>query len=236
MRCIDVMKGIVIIGVVLSHIVISKYSEAGTPAFYLHVLYLGLMGFFLISGYFYRPDRCFLYNMIKRFKQLLLAVALCALLLPNIQYGWLAVLGQAPGFDDYVLALQWGFGQYQVFEPLPADLYHNRMYPICGAEVGYYFIWTMLTAFIIFYALADHVAKDNRRLAAMIIALLIITALGCEFGRYRLPFFIELVPIASVFMFAGAGMAKYGIAERIDSFRWKEAGHRVPLTFPWPLR
>ena len=207
LRSVDTFKGFIIIAVVFLHVIFSKHSDAGSPGIFIQAFYLGLMAFFIMSGYFYRPGRGFKANMMKRVKQLFVATALCAIVLPIIQYGWLAILGQAPGFDDYVLALQWGFGMNELFAPLGSP----KVYPICGSAVGYYFLWAMLVAFVIFYAVIDHVIKDNRKLAAVIVILLVITALQCEFGRYRLLFFAELAPLSSAFMFFGVAIAKYDL-------------------------
>jgi fucose 4-O-acetylase-like acetyltransferase len=222
---VDVLKGLIIIAIVFLHIIFSTHDDAGSPGIPIQAMYLGLMAFFLLSGYFYRPDRGFVSNMKKRVNQLFIALAVCSVILPILLYAWLAVLGQAQGLDDYILALQWGFGMNEVFMPLGSP----KVYPLCGSAVGYYFLWAMLIAFIILYALADHIVKDNKRLAVTIIALLIIAALIAEFGRYRLPFFAELAPLAAAFMFAGAGLAKFGLVEKIEEFSWKDGRYWLPL-------
>ena len=209
---IDVLKGTIIIAVVFLHIGFSKHDDVGSPGILIQAMYLGLMAFFIISGYFCKPERGFVCNMKKRVKQLLIILILCAVVLPVIQFCWLCILGQAPDLDDFVLALQWGFGLNELFMPLGSP----KVYPLCGSAVGYYFIWAMLFAFVIFYAFIGYVIDSKKKLAAMILILLAITVLECEFCRYRMPFYLELAPLSSAFMFAGAGLAKFNLIGKIE--------------------
>ena len=209
-KYVDVLKGFIIITIVFLHIIFSKKADAGAPAIPLQALYFGLIAFFLISGYYYRPNRGFAANMGKRLKQLLVSLAICAIVLPVILYIWITLWGQNPGLDDYLFALQWGSGN------LCTSLDTAWVYPMCGSCVGYYFIWGMLFGFIIFYALADYVMDDWRKYGAVIAILLVIVCVQSMYCRYTLIFNCYTAPIAAVFMFAGAALAKVKVVERID--------------------
>jgi len=217
-KYVDVLKGFIIVTIVFLHIIFSSKGDAGSPAVPLQALYFGLIAFFLISGYYYRPDRGFKANTGKRFKQLFISIAICAVVLSIILFVWITILGQSPDLDDFILALQWGFGNNNLFASLDDPL----SYPMCGAAVGYYYLWGMLFAFVIFYALADHVMDDWRKYCAVIAMLLAITCVETMYCRYRLPFCIHLAPISAAFMFAGAALAKFQIVEKIDLAKLKD--------------
>jgi fucose 4-O-acetylase-like acetyltransferase len=229
---VDVLKGMLIIAIVFVHIVIvrmdvllSGADAAGTgvlsddPAsvgsLVIQALYLGLMAFFIISGYFYRPGRGFVENMKKRVLQLVVALTICAIMLPVITYAIMAVCGKAPGLEDLLTAFQWGFGLNGVFSSYDVFSVH----PKCGGCIGYYYLWTMLWGFLIFYAIADRVREDWRKTVAAILVLLVITMLLKEFLPVKLPMYAQLGPIAAAFMLVGMAASKHGLIERVEGFR-----------------
>ena len=57
---VDILKGIIIIGVVLTHTVIRRGDNGGEIPLFMQALYLLLMAFFLISRYFYRLGKGFI--------------------------------------------------------------------------------------------------------------------------------------------------------------------------------
>ena len=225
---IDVLKGIAIIGIVLVHTVIRRGEGVGseTPLF-LQALYLLLMVFFIISGYFYRPGKGFRYNMSKRVKQLAIAILICAIVLPAITMVWLAIFGQLPAdpLNDYLLAFLRAVGCYDNFVPSTEPMYCA----ISGSCIGYYYLLAMLVAFIIFYALADRVMDSFWNVLAVVIALLVITCLMVEFDCVRLPFYIHLGPLAAAFMFFGASLARFDFVGKVESFEWRSLRYWLPL-------
>ena len=75
---VDVLKGILIVAIVFIHLVISRdivstadaadiegytVGSESIGSLVIQALYLGLMAFFVFSGYFYRPGRGFVENM-----------------------------------------------------------------------------------------------------------------------------------------------------------------------------
>ena len=228
---VDTLKGMLIISIVFVHIVIVRLDvllsgadaagtgvlsddPAGAGSLVIQALYLGLMAFFIISGYFYRPGRGFVGNMKKRLSQLVLIPAICAVILPIITYMIMAVCGKAPGLDDLITAFQWGFGLNGVF--LPYDSF--SVHPMCGGCIGYYYIWAMIWGFLIFYAVADHVYNDWRKTVVAILVLILITLLLKEFFPVKLPMYAQLGPIAAAFMLAGMAASKCGLIEKVEDF------------------
>jgi len=224
---LDVLKGFIILAVVFAHLLVSSTgSESGrADSIVLQILYLGLMSFFLISGYFYRPDRGFVANMRKRGTQMVLAITVCAIVLPVITYVWLALCGQTSDPSDILGAFIRAMQLDELFEPLGP----TYDYIACAFSVGYYYIWVMIGGFIVFYALADRVMDDVRKLAAVLVILIAVFMLDVEFWPVKLPFYFNLAPLAAVFMFAGAFMAKVRFVEKVEGFEWKTLGFWKPF-------
>lgn len=227
----DILKGLLIVAIVFIHLVISRSDVlfSGADAALLddgsvssvdaglivQAFYLGLMAFLMLSGYFFKPGRGFLVNMRKRSIQLVLALSICAVVIPIVMYAWMAILGKAPGLDDLINAFQWGFGLNGVFEPLDVFTEH----PLCGACVGYYFLWAMVWGFVIFYALADRIHDDWRKSLACVLILFIVTILLKEFLPIKLPMYCQMGPVTAAFMIIGMMLSKHGLIERIENFQ-----------------
>ena len=80
-RSLDMYKGIAILGVIAVHVFIFPTMQQGEAEgsgmpLVVQALYLGLLGFFAISGYFYRPNRGFANNVKKRLLILVLLPSL----------------------------------------------------------------------------------------------------------------------------------------------------------------
>ncbi len=226
-RSFDVLKGFIIFAIVMAHLAYSSHSTYGEPALFLQIIYLGLISFFIMSGYFFRSGRGFQKNFMKRAKQLFVALAICTVVLSAILFVWMLLWGQATDFNDYINALIWGFGQSNIFQPFGAE----KTFAICAGSMGYYFLWAMLLGFLIFYALADRVMDSNWKVAVVIAVLLVITFVLAEFVRIRLPFYAELAPSAASFMFAGAWLAKMDLGGVIERFEVKTKEFWLPFLF-----
>ena len=81
---VDGLKGIVIIGVVFVHLVllggVNREDGEDMPLI-MQILYLGLMSFFIITGYFFRPGKGFIGNIRSR-SLLFVALVSSVVLLP----------------------------------------------------------------------------------------------------------------------------------------------------------
>ena len=223
----DILKGITIMGIVLTHIVIRRGEGGGETPLFMQTLYLMLMVFFFISGYFYRPGNGFAHNMKKRVLQLGVAVVICSVVLSLIILIWLFIFGQAPAdpLNDYINAVLRALNLTNLFEPVTTSC----ITPISGASIGYYYVEVMLVAFVIFYGLAKYVMDNWYRIAAVIIALLVITCLMVEFVGLRFPLFSHLSPIAAAFMFMGAAFAKLNLVNKVQSFEFRSAKYWLPF-------
>ena len=223
----DIYKGVAIFAIAVMHLAIPARSGLGEMPAYLQFLYMGLMGFFIMSGYFFRSGRGFRENMRLRIVRLFVALLFCAVVLTFVCYLWCLVWGQPTDFDDLVYAMVFAMDLKDTGNPLG----EITPWPVCGYPMGFYFLWTMIGAFVIFYGLADRVAKD-RRLGIVLIAILVaVTVAYKEIWPYSLPFSMHLMPMAAAFMFAGQLLAGEGFIERVESAGLRSKGFWGVLLF-----
>ncbi|MBE6526619.1 MAG: acyltransferase [Thermoplasmata archaeon] len=212
---VDIFKGVVITLVVLTHVLFAMNGDSESPVIF-QCLFLGLFGFMLLSGYFYRPGRGFVANMKKRFFQLAVALTVCTVVITALSYVWCVVWGQNVDSDDFVNALSLGMALNKSFVPLDSGVTWSG----CMNCIGYYYIWAMLVAFVVFYALADHVIDDWKRSIAALAVLVVAACALRELYPYGLPFYAHISLAAASFMMAGAMAAKVRLIERVQDFRW----------------
>ncbi len=179
----------------------------------VQALYLGLMTFFILSGYFYRPNRGFKNNMVKRLKQIGVPLIICAITLPLVLYIWLLINGYDLPISDYLDSVVYYLGFSGVFTDTSSV---NVMTSLTNVDVGVYFILAMLGGFLVFYALADRVMDDARKVAVTIIGLLVVSMLLKEFLTIKLPAELDLAPLAAAFMFVGALLSKIKFIENVE--------------------
>lgn len=213
---VDFMKGFIILVIVGGHLLVSSTgdSDAREMPIVIQIFYLGLMAFYIISGYFYRPSVGFKTNMKKRVMQLVVALVICAFVLPILLFIWLSICGQTPEISDLFYAI----GNSLYLTDLFTLEHPSPYYATCGASVGYYYLWTMLWGFVVFYALADHVMEDKKKFAITIVALIAATMV-VALNPIRLPFHMQFAPISALFMFIGAYLARLKLIEYIESLQ-----------------
>jgi uncharacterized membrane protein len=126
---------------------------------------------------------------------------------------YLNILGYGLPIDDYLTAVIESLGLYEAFVPWDS----LTPFPsLSTVTYGTYFLYTMLWGFAVFYALADRVLEDNKKVLAVIIVLLIINGL-MTLIPIKLPFYIYLGPIAAAFMFLGAWFARWKFLENVET-------------------
>lgn len=216
----DIYKGAAIFAIAVMHLAIPARTGLGEMPAYLQFLYMGLMGFFILSGYFFRPGRGFRENMRLRIVRLFVALLFCAVVLTFVCYLWCLVWGQPTDFDDLVYAIVFAMGLKDTGNPLG----EITPWPVCGYPMGFYFLWTMLGAFVLFYALADRVDRDRRLGILFIVALVAVTVAYKEIWPYSLPFSIHLMPMAAAFMFTGQLLAGERFVERLETAGLRSKG------------
>jgi len=212
-RSMDIFKGVAISIIVILHIGVVAKGDVGNPAPPVQALYLGLVGFFIMSGYFFRPGRGFRENMMRRVRILLLALLIAAVGLSVISFLWCSLWGQPTDLDDLLLCMQRAFTLERSF----VDFDDRPPWAICGFSMGYYFLWVLLISCVIFYAVADRIRDDWKLGLAVVAVLLGVTIAYRELFDFSLPFNLNLCPMATVFMIAGMYLAKTDLAEWIES-------------------
>ena len=215
----------VIIGIIIVHMfLLNQVDDTGrTVSPILQPLYLTLIGFFVISGYFFPKSNSYL-GRIRTRSKLLIVLLVCSLALPVALYLWLWLLGQPSTTDDLWLSIIASFASQNVFKPLDtAD-----SIKVCYSAYTHYFLWVMLWSFFIFYAIADRVLKDLRTLAVTILVLLAVEAV-LVFIDMKLPFDSTLIPISVAFMLAGAFLSKRRFLEDLEAAKWKSFRTWMPM-------
>ncbi|MBP5395016.1 MAG: acyltransferase family protein [Candidatus Methanomethylophilaceae archaeon] len=211
---LDILKGTIITAIVFVHIIMTRGGESTEePSILMQYLYMGLMFFFVCSGYFYRPERGFTRNMKYRLAQLLLSLVICGAVLSLVLFIEISILWGMPDWMDLVDAFARSLYLFAIGMPMDDTF----VYQLSGASMGYYYIWTMLWSFLIFYSTARFLDDDNRKIIAAIAVLLAIQCLIVEFLAIQVPFFFNLAPFGAALMFAGRLMAKYSVFHRIES-------------------
>ena len=224
-RSLDIFKGVAISVIVILHIGIVAKAGMGELAPPLQALYLGLVGFFMMVGYFFKPGRGFRENMMRRVRFLLLALVIASVLLSVICFVWCLLWNQPTDLGDLVFCLQRAFCVERTF----VDYDVRLPWAICGFTMGYYYLWVLLGACAVFYAIADRV-RDDWRLGLVAVAILVaVTVVYRETIPYSLPFYLNLWPIATVFMISGMYLAKYNLIGRMERAGLRDRGFWIVL-------
>lgn len=150
--------------------------------------------FFMISGYFYRPDRGFVQNMRKRMPALLISYAIAALLLPTMLYAYMAVLGGHSLSPDSLFECYLSFmsiGSYGA----PFDDWAGTI-PVMAVHCGWYFLTIIALCCPVLYAVGPRIYGDVGRTAAAVFAGVAVTAVLMEVLDSRLPCRLEMVPLS----------------------------------------
>ncbi len=216
LRTIDMLKGIAIFGLVMIHFVFvtSGTGEDSDPSPLFEFVYCYLFMFFIVSGYFYRPERGFCSNVKKRISQILVVYVACTVILTAIMFFYLSMTGYDLNIADLpdviwkCLIGKTAFNQYGTAV---------SMYSVFEVGQGYYYLEIMMVAFIIFYAVADWALKDVKRTALTIFLLATVTCFLVEVVAVKLPFYAESGPLAAALMLIGAVLGKHKVVEFVET-------------------
>ena len=215
----DTVKGLAVLGVLLTHFYMSPTLETSTTttgisAIPMQLLYLMLMAFFVIAGYFYRP-RGFVHNVRIRVLRLSIAYVLSILVLPLLMYGYFSIRGYEMDFTEgYLVCLKSLIGNYVVMTPMGTEAEFPDV--LFYTNLGYYFINLIIVASILFYAVVDLAMKDERSFAIWTAGLVLATAVICAVSPIHLPFQLELVPISAAFMIFGTFLSRRKFIENLE--------------------
>ena len=229
LKTADVLKGILILGIVFVHMfMLNEVDNSGrSVSLILQPLYMALIGFFVVSGYFVPSGDS--YTRIRKRSKLLIVLVVCSLVLPVAMYIWLWALGQPSTVDDLLNSILASFANQNVFSPLDSA----NPIKVCYSAYVHYFLWVMFWSFLIFYSIVDRVLAD-RRLFAVTILLLLAAEAVLVFIDKMLPFDAELIPISVAFMLVGAALSKEHFLERLETAKLGSFGTWIPLIVSLP--
>lgn len=228
-KSLDVFKGFAIIAIVFVHMFVEINDDVSGPPSsnaVVEIAYIGLMLFFIMSGFFFKEDRGFLENVKKRAIQLAVLWIGCVIVLPFLLWCYVNALGKQPVdiseyFNTVGSLLTLGSGGLVPYVERMSDnigiLYMNA---------GYYFIESLFFGLILFYAVGKWSSKNWNRAIPVIIALITATFLLREFTDCRCVFSIQLAPLAAAFALIGYMAKKHNVYEYIET-QWKTARYWI---------
>ncbi len=151
---VDIAKGILILEVVLGH---AWFAKAGAVNQWFPY---SMPAFFLLAGYVYKPGRTYLQNMGRRVLQLLVPYVLFSIFC-NLLYPVYAELAKVPP-DPSAMKNLW-------IACLKSDAFNMLM------STPMWFLTSLFTASIVFFALVDRVRKSLLWTAVCAVILLGLT-------------------------------------------------------------
>ena len=222
-ECVDITKGLAIIVVVISHLVmVASISNVITRVFG------GLMGvFFMLSSYFYKPGKGYLFNVKKRFFQIIIPFLVYNLVVILLVFLYESLRGTNMAFVEY-LKVYW----QRIYDS--SSLTEINLGPDTGmrgprgaltsiasmALVPSWFLHRMFFSELIFFAVADWALENTKRVACTIAVLLTITVLYVQFVPVHLPLQLDSCFAIAAIMLFGSYMRKLNAATYIETHPW----------------
>jgi fucose 4-O-acetylase-like acetyltransferase len=221
LRILDVYKGLAILGVIVTHLVLLQNGGAGkggNPSALVQFMFSGLLMFMVISGYFYKPGRTYLENVKRRVIPLFLIAVAGTTVMTLILFVYMVALGYDATYNPFLLILRVIIGKGVGLE-IGSDEYADActiLAPYDACVMIYYLIILSL-GYLIFYAIADRVLKDWRITIATAFVLLLISSFYVGFVKIQLPFFAQYAPMVAALLLVGALLAKYKVADILEN-------------------
>ena len=233
----DLVKGIAITGMVVLHLALLQGHGSEPTAstgvgimMFKAIPYSLLCMFIVISGYFYVPGKTFLWNMRKRVLRFSIFLIAAIIVLNSLMY---AILWLQGGYDLELSQLGeviWqniiGRGVFKTFDEI--NVYGGIILAPFEVTHQLYYLQMIIVGYVIFFAIADKVMDDWRKLFAAVFILMTMTAAYVEFVGVVLPFYAHLGPMAAGFLLIGTYLS------RLHFYEWLESGvydKRYWLTF-----
>lgn len=225
-ECVDITKGLAIIVVVVSHLV----SSAGVSNVITRV-FGGLMGvFFMLSSYFYKPGKGYLYNVKRRFFQVVVPFLVYMFAVLILCYIYELIRGTGTAFTEYLKAYwQRIYDSSSLTEinlgpntagGMPRAAGVRTASIIRTALVPSWFLHRMFFSELIFFAVADWALANAKRAAGTILALLSITVLYVQFVPVHMPLQLDSCFAIAAIMLFGSYMRKLDAATYIETHPW----------------
>ena len=233
-ECVDITKGIAIIVVAISHLVFFP-----TVSNIVTRLFGGLMGvFFMLSSYFYKPGKGYLYNVKRRFFQVFVPFLVYNMVVLILCYIYETAMGMHPDVMNY-LKTYWG-RLYDSTSLTSINLRPSTGMPpaqtavssiMTSAIVPSWFLHRMFFSELIFFAVADWALKDVKRVAGTVFGLLTITVLYTQFFSVHLPLQLDsCFAIAGIMLF-GSYMRQIDCATYIETHPWDKKKTTITSVF-----
>ena len=221
LRILDVYKGMAIMGVIITHLVLLQNGttgKGGETSALVQFMFSGLLMFMVVSGYFYKPGGTYLEKVKKRVVPLVLIYVGGITAITLVLFVYMAALGYDTSYNPFLLIYHVIMGKtmgYDIGSDEAIEACHI-LAPYDACVMMYYLIILAL-GYLIFFAIADRVLKDWRVTIVTVLVLLLISSFYIAYVKIQPPFFAHYAPMVAALLLVGALMAKYNIADILQN-------------------
>ena len=218
---LDMYKGLAIFGVLVTHIVLLQNGADGTSEQtnpIVQFMFAGLVVFFLISGYLYKPGKSYMQNVKHRVVPLVIIYVVFSIAATVIAYLYLLCLGYDLSSYDLVGVIEKTLVGKGVFMEIgsPEFKASNVILAPFDVNVQTYYLSLLFLGYLIFYAIVDRVIDSWKKTVVTIIILFAITSVYLEVVRIQLPLLLQLAPLSAGFLLTGALLSRYNFVQFLD--------------------
>jgi len=106
LKILDVYKGMAIMGVIITHLVLLQNGTTGKgddPSALVQFMFSGLFMFMVVSGYFYKPGGTYLEKVKKRVVPLVLIYVGAITAVTLVLFVYMAALGYDTSYNPFML-------------------------------------------------------------------------------------------------------------------------------------
>ncbi len=220
---LDLYKGMAIMGVIITHLVLLQNGtdgRTGDPLPVVQFMFSGLIMFIVISGYFYKPGKSYLENVRSRVVPLFVIFIVLTVVMTVLMYLYLMALGydlSQYSLIDTIVGAVLGKGYAFVDFTSPEFLPYAEVPAPFFVTIQMYYLGVLCFAYLIFFALIDRVMDDWRKLLAAIVVLFLISSAYIEFVHLQTPFYIHMAPMFAGFLMVGALLKKVNFAHFLEN-------------------
>ena len=221
LKILDVYKGMAIMGVIITHLVLLQNGTTGKgddPSALVQFMFSGLFMFMVVSGYFYKPGGTYLEKVKKRVVPLVLIYVGAITAVTLVLFVYMAALGYDTSYNPFILIFRVIVGKSLGLE-IGSDEYVEAAHILApyDACIMMYYLIILALGYLIFFAIADRVLKDWRVTIVTVFVLLLISSFYIAYIKIQPPFFAHYAPMVAALLLVGALIAKYNVADIIQN-------------------
>ena len=222
-QCIDIVKGLAILIVVMGHLV----DNSDVSSFVSKCIGMALGSFFILASYFYKPGQGYLSNVKKRVFQLVIPLLVWNLVVIVLCFLYETIVGSAAEITDYLKAYWNRIYDSSSLTAINLGAESTSSVPsVYGESIvnmvlnPSWFLNRLFFTELIFFAVADWALKKLWRVCVAMAALLTVTFLYTQFFSLHLPMQLDSCFALAALLLFGSYMRKLDFAKYIEKSRW----------------